>query len=219
VQPPPGTSLREGEQVTLVPSWGPPPVPVPDVTGDPLEEATNALRTAKLVAGDVRRVYSDSVAEGAVVKQSPADGRAPQGSPVDLWVSKGHAPVAVPKVMKGSQGDATATLDDAGFTTVVKTAFSNKVARGLVMDVSPAEGSTQPYGSAVTITVSLGPESFPAPTLTGLSPDAAKARAKEYGLGVSYFYIPGSAQTLVIGQNPKPGTTVRYGDTIVLYVG
>ena len=32
VDPPEGTSLREGETVTLTPSFGPPPVPVPNVT-------------------------------------------------------------------------------------------------------------------------------------------------------------------------------------------
>ncbi len=87
------------------------------------------------------------------------------------------------------------------------------------MSVDPAQGSTQAWGSPVTITVSQGPESFPAPTLTGLTPAQAKAKAATYGLSVSYFYIPGSSTSLVIGQNPKPGDTLHYGDTIVLYVG
>ena len=39
VDPPEGTSLREGETVTSTPSFGPPPAPVPNVTQDTQEAA------------------------------------------------------------------------------------------------------------------------------------------------------------------------------------
>ena len=74
------------------------------------------------------------------------------------------------------------------------------------------------YGSPVTIVVSQGPETFPVPTLTGLTPAAAEAKAKEYGLDVSFFDVPGTAHTVVISQIPTAGTIVRAGDTITLYV-
>jgi len=188
------------------------------VKGETLQDAGTTLKGAGLEVGEVTKIYHPTIPEGSVVKQEPADGQAPSGSAVDLWVSRGHAPVAIPGVVRETQADAEAALEAAGFKVVVQTAFSDKVDRGLVIDVSPAEGAEAPYESPVTITVSLGPEAFPAPSLTGLSPDEAKARAAEYGLDVSYFEVPNTPQTTVISQNPAAGSTVRYGDTITLFV-
>jgi beta-lactam-binding protein with PASTA domain/tRNA A-37 threonylcarbamoyl transferase component Bud32 len=218
VDPPEGTSLREGSTVTLVPSNGPPPVPVPTVTGLSLDKAVAKLEAAHLAKGAVHEVYDDQVAEGDVVKQSPADGKAPQGSAVELWVSKGHAPVPVPAVVGKTQAKAERALKAAGFTPVVSFAFSNDIARGKVISVDPQEATKTPYGSPVTIHVSQGPESFAAPRFTGLSPDEATALAKRYGLHVSLFEVPGTPHITVIGQNPAAGTTVHYGDTVTLYV-
>ena len=218
VDPAEGTSLREGATITLVPSLGPPPVPVPDVSGKTLEAATAALGVAGLQAGDVHRIYSDHVADGDVIEQAPADGQAPKGSAVDLWVSKGHAPVAIPAVVGKKQDAAERTLRAGGFTPVVQVAFSDDVERGRVIAVQPTEATMTAYGSPVTITVSQGPETFAIPRFTGLSPSAAEALAKQYGLKVSFFDVPGTPHTTVISQIPTAGTTVRYGDTVTLYV-
>jgi serine/threonine-protein kinase len=218
VDPPEGTTLREGSTVTLVPSNGPPPVAVPTVTGLSLDKAVAKLDAAHLAKGAVHQVYDDQVPQGDVVRQSPADGKAPQGSAVDLWVSKGHAPVPVPAVVGKSQQKAERALKAAGFTPVVSFAFSNDIARGKVISVDPQEATKTPYGSPVTIQVSQGPESFAAPRFTGLSPEEATSLAKRYGLHVSLFEVPGTPHITVIGQNPAAGTTVHYGDTVTLYV-
>src|SRR6185295_14127521 len=213
-----GTSLREGSAVTLVPSLGPPPVPVPDLTGMTLDKATAALQAQGLARGDVKQVYDDTIPDGSVVRQAPADGRAPRGSAVDLWVSKGPAPVPVPAVIGKDQHTAEQALKAAGFVPVVHTEYSNDIARGQVISVEPSEATKTPYGSTVTLTVSLGPETFAAPSFTGLSPNEAEAKAKDYGLQVSFFNIPHTPQTTVISQNPAAGTTVHAGDTITLFV-
>jgi eukaryotic-like serine/threonine-protein kinase len=217
VDPAEGTSLRAGSTVTLVPSLGPPPVLVPSVTGLTLDKAVAELDRAGLAKGEVQQIYDDKVPEGVVVKQSPADGKAPTGSAVDLWVSRGHAPVPVPAVVGKTQDKAEKAVKDAGFTTVVSVAFSNDIERGRVISVDPSEATKTPYGSPVTILVSQGPETFPAPVLTGLSPAQAKAKAAQYGLKVSISVVPGTAGTRIISQVPAAGTTVRYGDTITLW--
>lgn len=217
VDPPAGTQLKEGETVTLVPSFGPPPVPVPSVVGKSEEAAKQAIVGAGFGAGDVTRVYSDTVPEGDVISQDPAEGKAPKGSAIAITVSRGHAPVAVPKVVGSTQADAEAALDHAGFKPVVKTAFSDSIDRGDVMDVSPTAGQDALYGSAVTITVSQGPEEFPAPNLVGLSVEGAKARAAEFGLEFIAYAVPGATGTIVRTQLPNVGTTIRYGATITVY--
>jgi beta-lactam-binding protein with PASTA domain/tRNA A-37 threonylcarbamoyl transferase component Bud32 len=217
-RPAPGTELERGATVVLIPSQGPPPVPVPDLAGLSLEEARAELARAGLEA-EVRRVWHDRVPEGRVVRQSPtATSTLPEGSAVEVVVSRGHAPVDVPDVIGAPEARATKALEAAGFEVSVITGFSKKVERGHVIAVSPEPGTTQPYGSQVQLTVSLGPERFPAPTLTGLSPARARARAAEFGLKVDYFYVPNTPQTIVISQTPAAGTTVSYGDTITLFV-
>jgi eukaryotic-like serine/threonine-protein kinase len=218
VDPPVGTSLKEGEVVTLVPSLGPPPVGVPDVSGETLTDAQSALQDAKLAPGTVHQIYSNTVASGKVIRQEPADGTAPQGSAVELWVSKGHAPVPVPAVIGKTQDKAEKLLRTAGLIPVVQTAFSDQIARGLVIRVDPSEATVTPYGDPVTILVSQGPEQFPAPSFTGLTPDEAKAKAKGFGLQVTFFLIPNTPQLRVISQTPTSGTTVHAGDTITLFV-
>jgi eukaryotic-like serine/threonine-protein kinase len=216
VRPPAGTSLERGETVTIVPSLGPPPVSVPKIEGETIADATRILDGAGLTLGQQTRRYSDAVPEGSIV-DAPG-GMVPKGSAVDVVVSKGHAPVDVPKVAGSTEDEATSTLSDAGFQVTVETDFSTKVDRGSVIAAQPKAGSTRPYGSTITVTVSLGPERFPMPSFTGLSKGAAEARAQGSGLKVSFFMVPNTAGTLVISQSPAPGVTVSYGDSVTLFV-
>ena len=140
---------------------------MPTVTGMTLDNAVAALERQGLTKGDVTQVYDDTIPEGSVVRQSPADGKAPTGAAVDLWVSKGHAPVPIPAVIGTSQHSAEKALRAAGFSPVVHTAYSNDVQRGDVISVDPGEATKTPYGSSVTLTVSQGPETFPVPSLHG----------------------------------------------------
>ncbi len=215
--PPEGTELEQGAQVTLIPSLGPPPVAVPRVAGQTLAKATAALR-AEGFEVEVERDYHDTVPEGSVISQAPAGGRAPQGSTVTVVVSRGHAPVDVPVVVGETQAKAEKLLARAGFSVAVSTVFSDEVERGRVIGVSPAEGTRADHGSTVTITVSLGPEEFPAPSFTQMTPSQAERAAREAGLNVSFFNIPGTPQTTVISQTPTAGTIVSHGDTITLFV-
>jgi serine/threonine-protein kinase len=218
VDPPAGTSLKRGATVTLLPSLGPPPVPVPDVAGKPLADAQRAITAAKLKPGAVTQIYSDTVASGLVIRTDPPLGTAPQGSTVDLWVSKGHGPAPIPAVVGETQAKAEKLLRKAGFVPVVQTVFSDQIDRGLVIKVDPAEATMTPYGDPVTLQVSQGPENFPVPSFSGLTQDEAKAKAKEYGLQLSFFLIPSTPHLRVISQTPAVGTTVHAGDTITLFV-
>ena len=218
VDPSVGTKLKEGATVTLLPSLGPPPVAVPNLRGNTVEEATSALQQAGLTLGQVTQIFSDTVPEGRVVRQDPADGKAPTGSGVNLWVSKGHAPVAVPGVLNKSQDRAEKMLRAAGFVPVVQVAYSNDIARGIVIKVDPVEGTPTAYGAPVTITVSQGPEEFPVPNFTGLTKSQAEAKANDVGLHVSFIYLPNTSQTIVLTQTPAAGTTVHAGDSVTLYL-
>jgi serine protease Do len=75
-------------------------------------------------------------------------------------------------------------------------------------------------GETVTIVVSLGPERFPAPSLVGMTRDAAVAAVRELGLVPTVIELPGATGELTVAtQLPVAGTTVRVGTTITIYVG
>jgi eukaryotic-like serine/threonine-protein kinase len=217
VQPEPGTSLEQGETVTVVPSLGPPPVEAPDVAGLTLERATERLTRVELGAAVAKRRFHDTIPEGSVIDQVQT-GMVPADSTVELIVSKGHAPVEIPKVTGLSEREAADLLRADGFSVTIEQEFSNTIDRGSVIGVSPKTGRQAPYESEVTLTISRGPERFPLPSFIGMSKTDAEAKARSYGLEVSFFIVPNTTGSLVISQSPPPGTTVSAGDGVTLYV-
>jgi beta-lactam-binding protein with PASTA domain len=218
MDPDAGTVLEQGDVVTLMPSLGPPPVPVPSVVGKDLDDATRLLERGDLVVGKIRRRFHDQVAAGAVISQRPLSGELPMGSTVDLVVSRGHAPERIPNVVGKSFESAERALGSLGFEVKVEEAHSNDVPRGRVISVDPEAGTTQDYGSSVTVTVSIGPRFFPCPTFIGLSKGAAEALASRSGLEIAFLTVPGTDGSHAISQLPTAGSRVEYGQTITLYM-
>ena len=69
-------------------------VEVPGVVSQTLEDATEAILAAGLTRGVVTTRCSNTVPEGAVIAQNPAEGTlVAEASPVDLVVSTGNCPV------------------------------------------------------------------------------------------------------------------------------
>lgn len=219
VQPAEGVAVEEGSRVVLVPSLGPPPVPVPDLIGKTLSRAREILRGADLRLGEVTKVYDDAFAEGEVIEQSvAASAEAPFGSAIEVVVSRGPEPVRVPRVTGRLIDEATRLLEDAGFLVSVSAEFSEDVPRDRVISQDPeARADLQP-GETVSILVSLGPPEFPMPNVVGMGRDAAIARLRDLGLVVSVAIVPGKDGSTVVYQEPATGTTVHAGDTVDIYV-
>jgi len=216
-----GTSLEKGEIVTLVPSLGPKPVPVPrNLVGSTIPEAKILLERAHLTLAEPPKQQFSDQPEGLIIAVTTelVDGKAPRNSAIEVVVSKGPKPVPVPNVLGATVEDATKALEDAGFVVdASKTKFSTDIERGRVIRQKPADGQLQP-GQTVTLVVSLGPKSFGAPNFIGLSRDAATALADQWGLALDFQTIGTTSGTLVYSQNPGVGVTVMYGDTITLYM-
>jgi len=216
-EPEAGSSVRRDSVVTLVPSLGPPPVPVPDLTHLTVGEATAALRKAHLALGPRHQIYSDAVPAGDIVQQDPAaTGEAPRGSEVEVWVSKGPKPEPVPKVIGKTRTEAEGLL--GAWVVTLKTRFSDTVPKGEVMAQRPAPQTMLQPGRSVTIVVSLGPRTFPMPNVVGMPRDAAIAKLKDLGLRVAALPVPGSSGSTVVSQIPAAGQTVQYGQTVTIYV-
>jgi serine/threonine-protein kinase len=219
VDPVAGTSLEKGATVTLVPSLGAKPVPVPDLVGKTISEARTLLERAHLTLAEPPKQQFRDQPEGVIIasRTSPRTEGAAQQRDRGRG-EQGAKAGPVPNVVGATVEDATQALDDAGYVVdASKTKFSTDIERGRVIRQNPADGRLQP-GQTVTLVVSLGPKSFSAPNFVGLSRDAATALADQWGLALDFQTIGTTSGTLVYSQNPGVGVTVTYGDTITLYM-
>ena len=213
-----GTSLKEGRTVTLTVSLGPPPVPVPtDLAGRTVDQAASALTAASLRLGTLIDGYDETIAKGIVL--SMADGtpaELPKGSPVDLVVSAGPKPRIVPDGLVGQPVDAVTTqLTALGLVVARNDAYSDTVAEGTVLSVTPPSGAAVPKGGTVTVSASKGKRPIAIPAdIVGKSVTAATEELQALGLVVSG--VQGSPTGRVSGSNPAVGALVKPGSSVLL---
>ena len=216
-----GTSVKQGSAVSVVVSTGLPLVAIPSVVSfSACQDAIVALAGVHLVGvcPPAAAVYSSTVKTGAVIGTTPV-GHAPYGSTVTIIASKGHAPVAVPPVTGSGAtwASASAALSAAGFVPVESKLYSYSVATGAVIAAVPGPSAGPvPFGSTVTVQVSLGPEPVTVPSVLYDSPTSAAAALALVGLHTGGPYGP-PGSTTVISTVPAAGTVVAVGSTIEVY--
>src|SRR5699024_5419099 len=139
---------------------------VPDLTGKNTSEAAQLLKEAGLSLNNrVKEEPSDSVPEGQITEQSPAQGsQVSKGTKVTITVSTGPQEVRVPVVTGQDVEGARCNVESAGFTVNVHEVDCTEP-EGKVLSVSD-EGSHLREGSEVTLTVSRGNQ-FHMPNVSG----------------------------------------------------
>jgi len=91
--PDPGSSARRHSAVTVIVSSGIAKVTVPNVVGEPEDQARADLSSAGLGARAVTQTTNDPSGDGQVVNQSPQAGaKLPRGEPVTIFVGKFKEP-------------------------------------------------------------------------------------------------------------------------------
>jgi serine/threonine-protein kinase len=149
--PVPGTALRRDAAVDVVVSRGPKPIKIRDWTGRSGDKAVASLTD---LGFEVQRddQFSDTVALGKVISQSPSSGTGFKGDKIALVVSKGPALIQIPSVKGQRVDDAKAALEGLGFQVeVVHNPFY--VGADYVVGSDPAPGSMAPRGSTVTLSI------------------------------------------------------------------
>ncbi|MEH0110152.1 PASTA domain-containing protein [Tersicoccus sp. MR15.9] len=213
------TSIHRYQPVTLYVSAGPTLYAVPGVIGRTSAEAQEAITGARLGVGTVSGAWSETVASGRVISQSPAaDAQRRAGADVDLVVSRGRQPVDVPGLTGTTEEQARRRLTDAGLVAAVAPArvFSSTVPDGAVASQSPAGGQA-PRGSTVNLTLSKGPRMVAIPNLIGRQVDDARRELEAAGFQVDVRNVLGGFFGTVRAQDPRGGTAPE-GSTIVLTV-
>ena len=210
--------------VNLTVSGGPGQVEVPDVTGQPRDEAEQAMDEAGLgVTVETRN--SSEVPVDAVIETDPAAGESVRrGSEVTLVVSSGPGQVAVPPVVGQTQSAAEQQLSARGLESSASEQNSDRPA-GEVLSQSPDAGTRVDPGTTVELVVSKGPEpvtTVDVPNVVGLNRSDAVSQMTALGLKPSVEERTTDIEPQngrVIDQNPGGGSTVNEGTRIVLIVG
>jgi eukaryotic-like serine/threonine-protein kinase len=219
VQLPERGRLLEGTRVRLIVSTGVPEFDVPTVIGGALARARSRLETIGITVGQIDRRYS-SKPLGEVIAQRPSSGMVPWGSRVDLVLSKGPRPAAIPEVAGLEAAKAVKKLKAAGFTVTKSSQFSDSVAKGSVIGTAPSPGTVVPEGSAIDLAVSEGPR-YKELTLPDVrTTDVATARQKLESLGLIVQVVQscGGNGSIVQETDPIPGSVVRQHTLVALFV-
>ncbi len=215
--PAPQGSIHPSEAVTVIVSLGIEQVEVPDVVSLPIEEARSLINQNRLDLTE-EEAYSEEVAEGHVISQSLQSGeRVNHSTPITLTVSKGREPMAVPNMVGEEEADAVAAIENAELTASTEYAFSDTIAKGVVIDQVPKDG-TLFRGDSVTLTISKGPEFVEVPDVFAMAHDDAVATLEAAGFTVKTEYVLGGFLGLVRDQTPAGGQTARVGSEIVISV-
>jgi eukaryotic-like serine/threonine-protein kinase len=209
--PEPGTSLREGETLTLHVSLGPPLVPVPqDLVGLTREEAEARLTTAGLVA-DFQEAPSDDVDAGIVISQvEDVPEQLPRGSEVPLVVSSGPEETEIPDLEGEQYEDAVAELEALGLEVELDFRNEGDHDEGEVIRTDPDEGEEVDRGSTVVVVVAGG--SVAVPDVEGASLDEAREELESVDLHVGTVFGADDGQVVetvpLIGSDVDPGSAV-----------
>jgi serine/threonine-protein kinase len=162
-----GQYVDSGSDVTFTLSLGLQPATVPYLTGQTRQQAAAALNAVNLKAA-FHMTKSDQP-QGTVIRTSPdANQSVPQGSTVNVFVSKG--PSKVPDVVGMQQGAAEQTLKNHGFVPAVKPDDSSTKPQGTVTQEVPDAGQTASQGSTVYIFVSTYVPPTESPTTPTTAP-------------------------------------------------
>ena len=146
-----GQKVKRDTPVTILVSKGVEEIALTTYVGQSADQAQNELTEAGFNV-ESTFAYSETIAAGAVVTQTPSGiVSAPKGSTITLVVSRGSKFVFIPNVYSIETSKAMATLKDLGLKVKVRSIGKKTVK--FVTNVSPKIGAKVLRGTVVTITV------------------------------------------------------------------
>lgn len=214
-----GSSQRRFLGVTLLVSRGPVLYKVPTVVGEQLEAAKTALTDGHLATGTITQAFDEKAAVGTILSQDPQAGTEFRtNTKVNLVVSQGPEPIAVPSVVGKTSAAAQAALKAVKLVAAIAPEQLNSatIPAGSVMSQTPTNGNLT-AGGTVTLTLSKGPRMIMVPDLVGKQVDVATAELKALGFEVEVKKLLGGYFGTVRFQSPQ-GVEAIEGSTITLQV-
>jgi serine/threonine-protein kinase len=195
--------------------------PVPYLVGLSSAAARARLGDLHLTMAVSSTSYSPHALQGTVLSQSPSTGRLREGSTVQVALSLGPRPVAVPSLAGKPLAVAVEDLHAVGLSAGTCTySYSMSVPAGSVISSSPAKGLLLP-GRAVDLAVSKGKPLVAVPAVgAGATYPDYQASLSHAGLVATetLAYSDTVPSGLVMAASPAPGTSVVVGTTVTVEV-
>ena len=202
-------------------------IAIPDVAGQTVAEAKEALKKSKFEAGEEKSEASDTVAEGRVIRTDPEAGSSrKEGTKVNLIVSSGKQSFQLSNYVGRKYTDAVAELKEKKVPEnliKMEEEESSESKPGTILRQSPAAGTTYDLSKASTITLAVAKRvtSVSMPSYIGSSLEFTKNNLTQI-VGVKEANIEvvevstapeGTAEGTVVDQTPKAGEKVDLAST------
>ncbi|MFM9319016.1 Stk1 family PASTA domain-containing Ser/Thr kinase [Streptococcus sp. ST16] len=202
-------------------------IAIPDVAGQTVAEAKEALKKSKFEAGEEKSEASDTVAEGRVIRTDPEAGsRRKEGTKVNLIVSSGKQSFQLSNYVGRKYTDVVAELKEKKVPEnliKMEEEESSESEPGTVLRQTPASGSTYDLSKATTITLTVAKKvtSVSMPNYIGSSLEFTKNNLTQI-VGVKEANIEvvevsnapeGTAEGTVVSQTPRAGEQVDLAST------
>jgi len=210
------------------PSPSPSTAPLPNVVGQDINAATEALRAAGFdpVLGE-QRPDPEAPVNQVIETDPPPDAPVPAGATITLIYSAGPPQTTVPQVAGQPQDTIVAALQEAGLVLgEVVPQNSDEVEADLVIGSDPEAGTEVDVNTPVDFFVSIGDGLITVPDITGLTLEEARIELDE-ACGEPPCFVPVVPQDEfsdeapageVIRTEPAPDTEVEPGNAIVVVV-
>jgi eukaryotic-like serine/threonine-protein kinase len=200
-------------------------VTVPDLSDHEWEKARQQLFDVGLRLQISSRQYDEKILRDHILSQQPAAGeKVRKGRLVIVTVSKGSEVGEVPDVRKLTERKAVIELRKQGFIVGKKKRdFSDSLEKDMVIQVSPAPGSSVSKEMPVDLVISDGvkPTHADVPNLIGESLLDAKKKIEESGLVLGKIDYKNNATLspgTIVSQSVPPGSSVALKSAINIIV-
>ncbi len=202
-------------------------IAIPDVAGQTVAEAKEALKKSKFEAGEEKSEASDKVAEGRVIRTDPEAGSGrKEGTKVNLIVSSGKQSFQLSNYVGRKYTEVAAELKEKKVPEnliKMEEEESSESEPGTILRQTPASGSTYDLSKATTITLTVAKKvtSVSMPSYIGSSLEFTKNNLTQI-VGVKEANIEvvevstapeGTAEGTVVDQTPKAGEKVDLTST------
>lgn len=199
---------------------------MPTISGLPLEQAQRTIREAGFTFGEVLEERFDASTADTVLAALGEDGEPlaetyPERGRVDLVVSAG----AIPEVAGLSVEQATRALQASGLTVDASLAaeeYHAEIEKGRVIAMIPTTDPVRP-GDSVGLTISLGPELFEIPDVSGMGLQEAMDALAGAGFSPTTLvpdalrgFAKATGTDPAAGERVPAGTEIRVKSTISL---
>ena len=202
-------------------------IAIPNVAGQTVAEAKEALKKANFEVGEEKSESSDKVEEGRVIRTDPEAGKTrKEGTKINLIVSSGQQSFQLGNYLGRKSSDVVAELKGKKVPEnliKIEEEESNEIEAGTIMKQSLPEGTTYDLSKAtqIVLTVAKKVNSISMPRYIGSTREFAVNNLTEiYGIKKANIEVvevstapEGTAEETVVEQSPKPGGKIDLAST------